>query len=359
MAGWLAELGRQVVDVPGLLESPHAVERLGQALIADLPRMWLGRLEPVLVRLRMGGGKGRRSGGLEEPVGELLPSFEWPEGENWQPQFVTAAADGYRVVLPFEASAAELLAGRKELLYFILRDLGPDAARMHLVLTGAGPGEVDGAALVAGLGVTGRQRPRQEHADRCRAAVAALGAVGVAVLRWDLADGILTYEHSEHPLWSLKLREYGQTVFVEQDGALLTRGEQWAVLPGPESWAPALPDTGLVGHMALFSSIILEDLQGGRDPLSLAIAVLLAFGSRLSVGGPLAVPNRHIVRLADLTGLMASTDGVQPLIQSIRKAARLQRKWGWAPDFSDWPREAEAFLQATTLFHFDAEVAVT
>jgi hypothetical protein len=362
LAGWLTELARQVADVPALLEVPASGDRLGQALTTELPRMWQGRFGALLLPLRMmrrGGGRGR-VGGVEVGAAEdaRLPE----EAEGWQPRFVVAGGPegaggaGYLAVLPLAAAAADMLAASRELLYLLLRDLGVDAARLHLLLTAAlaeGQSRLEDAAVFAGLGLAGRRGGLQGRTDRCYAAIRALREVRLSVYRWWLEESVLTYEHAACGLWELKVEESGQARFVEREGALLTRGQDWTLHMGRGSWADSLAPGELLGHQGLFGRILLEELEGQREPLSLAAGVLLAFGGGAAEGEPVAVPNRQIVKLARLEGMARESGDLRRLRQDLRRAVRLQARWGWAADPSGWPREPEeGFMQAVTLFRF-------
>ncbi|HYF96101.1 MAG TPA: hypothetical protein VD969_28140 [Symbiobacteriaceae bacterium] len=136
------------------------------------------------------------------------------------------------------------------------------------------------------------------------------------------------------PLWEVTVREYGQVCFDERSGTLAAHGDQWAFVVQPESWAPA-PGNSL----ATGARFVLQDLRGRKNDLSLATALLL------QLAGPptAAVPNRAVLELART----APGEGMR---SRLRAAARLQRQWGWEPDFTGWPDGDEEWAAASTAY---------
>ncbi|HWI60959.1 MAG TPA: hypothetical protein VNT75_03895 [Symbiobacteriaceae bacterium] len=314
LQSWLADLARHLADVPLLLAAPAAAEALGQALTGELPRAWTARLGvPVFgLRQQVRGARSARAPVAFPSVPSAAPPLHW----------VIALGDTYHVVLPSGAPAACADRAKRELRYLLLRDLGLDAARLHLLLCAA-PGGVTETEVRRALGLKGAHRAADE---RAYAAVARLQQVRLSLLTWDAPDGALAWERQPLSLWDVLVSEYGQACLDERSGKLAAHGSQWAFSPRPESWGMGLDAE---------SRFLLEDLNGRKDPLSLATAVRLS----LAEGDEVVLQNAEVGALAG--GALDRN--------RLRAAARLQRLSGWEPDFSGWPPASEGDLGAASI----------
>lgn len=322
LSGWLTDLTRHVADVPLLLEAPEAARALGQSLATELPRAWQARLAVPLAHLR----QMVRAAGRSRPQA-LSASAAPPAGAGLR--LVVPESGTYHAVMQGGGGPDQAARVRRELLFLLLRDLGPDVARLHLQLLAA----PEGAAAPAVCAALGIPAGRLVATERAYKALSGLRQVRLSLLTWAGPEGALVWERRTVPLWDVTVHEYGQACLDERSGALGAHGRQWSFVPGAESWAPC---PALAGE----SRLLLEDLRGRRDGLSLAAAVLLG----LADGEPAAVPNRAVVDLARLT------PGAETPRARLKAAARLQRLAGWEPDFSAWPAEDAELINAVTVY---------
>ncbi|MFZ5815588.1 MAG: hypothetical protein ACOY93_09850 [Bacillota bacterium] len=323
---WVGEVTRYACDVPVLLEAEAAADRLGPVLTADLPRALQARFGEAVRRLRQG-LQGRRL--------RAMPGVHPEDGEREAGlSLVVPQPEGYAVVLPRGAGDALHRTAWRELACLLLAREGADVARLHLQLLGHWPHELSHGEVRAGLGL---RRPAPE---RCYEALRRLQQLRLSLYQWELEGGLLTLEHQARDLWALRLREGGQAHLVDEGGTLVARGQEWWITPGGHSWAATLEAESVESVLA---RTLLGELEGSRNPLSLALGLLLSRGQT-------TVGNRELLRMAGF-----DVDRPQPeLWTRVRAAARLQRRAGWEPDLSRWGKRNDAdwegFLAAETTF---------
>lgn len=325
--GWVSDVARFACDVPVLLDAAAASDGLGPALALELPRALAGRFTDLVGRLRQM-LQGRR----------LKPSaFSQPEpGEGARGlRYVVPQPEGYALVLPQGASPDLYQAGWRELAYLLLACEGPDVARLHLALLQAWPGELARDQVYTALGL------RRPDPERCYAAIRRIQRLRLSLYLWAAYGGSLTVEHQAQDLWSLRLREGGQAHLVDEGGALVTRGQDWWVTPGPHSFVASLPPASADGHLA---RLLLGDLEGSRNGLSLALGLSLAVGRT-------SLTNGELLALAGIDPTLEQPD----LWPRVRAAMRLQQRGGWQADLSQWARRNEGdwerFLATETPFY--------
>ncbi|HYG56755.1 MAG TPA: hypothetical protein VD902_01615 [Symbiobacteriaceae bacterium] len=325
---WLGQLSRYVTDAPVLLTAPQAARDAG-LLAVELPRAWQARLGGLAFQLKQVlRGRGARNGG--QP----------PAGAEYQlPGHIACVIPqdgGYAITLPAGDDPAAIHRAWAELLYWLLADAGPDAARLHLLLlAAAGLPEIACEAVYAALGLHRRNAPtRRERNRRSDAALRRLQGVRITIYRYSAKDRHnFAYDREATALWDVTTRDYGQATLVEQGSGLVTRGEGWAMRPGPGSLAARLDP----GEWAGLSRTLLDAVDGRANRLSLSAATLLGCGVT-------TLPNREVLRLA---GVASPDEAIWP---KLRAALRLQQHWGWEPDFGQWPREG-ARLEAATIMN--------
>lgn len=335
LSEWLAELVRHLADVPALLEAPDSAAQLGHLLTSDLPRTWQGRL----------GGLTRHLRSMVRGAGAAPPQPQPAQAVKPLGRFLQAAPDGYVAVLPEETATAAAAALHAELSLALLRDLGPDCLRMHLLLLTA-HNAIDRESAAEGLGLPRRGLDPREANRRLHAALERLRGVRITQLRWSAGESGAGWERTQEDLWQVTVTEYGQGYLAEQGGRLVTRGLGWSAAPDPlRSWTlhTVPPETIRSAHSLLY------ELEGNRNPLSLATALLLTMGDTVS----------HREALA-LGGFNPDTDAhPDPAAawRALRAAFRLQARAGRQPDLSGWPSQAAAlqdlptWLAASTSFH--------
>jgi hypothetical protein len=342
--GWVGDVARIACDVPALLEASGSADGLGPALTAELPRALHGRFADLVQRMRQM-LQGRK---LKSPL-DLEPVTGAPAAGRGL-RYAVPQADGFALVLPRSAGPSEQRAAGRELSLLLLQRYGLDIARLHLRLLAAWPGEIGREAVQAALGL------RRPDPVRCYAAIRQLQGVRLSLYNWEVEPGSLTLEHQAQDLWALRLREGGQAHLVEEGNSLVTRGFDWWIAPGPHSWVAALPPEAVDGDQA---RLLLGELEGARNPLSLALGLTLGTGRT-------AMTNQELLQLAGV----ARTE--PRLWQKVRAAVRLQQAGGWEGDLSGWDRELgrrlrenptaedwERFLQITTTFHRHEETPPT
>lgn len=358
--GLLREVACWVADAPALLESPDASRALGQALILELPRWWQGRLAGLLFGLRQmmqGPAFRKQSGATAEPQADPRRDGPLPTlpPDPLPPRLVLGRGSDYYVTLPASKSPEQAEIAQRELLYAILRDHGPQAAGLHLLLLNrAGLGQpIDhtDVRLTLGLERT-RALTRREKDERCHALLKLLSGIRVAILRYETDGSALTCARTSRPLWELKLQHYGQAQLEERRGTVIARGQDWRVEPT----ASALPAGAPLPQPDL-------SLTGIRRPLGLTLAILLARAG----AEPLSLPNQAILSLASLSLRPEQPRAMAAIWQALRQLSRAQEAGGWQPDLTAWPHEVgrqlsrpesestppedwERFLQAHTSF---------
>lgn len=337
LSDWVSQLALHLADAPTLLESPAVTRSAGHLLTTDLPRNWQQRFGTLRLQLRQGIRAGGRRGAAANPAWADEPPA-LAERPPLPLRYLFACDAGYAAILPAEAEPAEVDGAWRELLYLLLRDLGVEAARLHLLLLTA-PGALPYDQVYQALGLNRKGLSRREKNSRCDQAIRRLGEIRVKLCRWSAEGEALTYACTAGEVWDLAVREYGQSCLVEQGAKLVTRGEEWSLHPGPGSLVVTLsfPDGARFGHL------LLESLDGAKNPLSLAVAVVLA--AQGGAGQPVALPNREALRLAGAEEAPQSRAAQAALISGLRRAVRLQRRWGWVADLSGWPAEALRVLR--------------
>ncbi len=306
----LTELAFDLVDTAVFLESPHAVRHLGQRLVSGLPRQWQARISSWTSYLRqvMQSRLSRRS--APEPLAPEAAPLEDELPEGWTPDFAAAGDGQLALVLPQEATPAEIQAAHAELLYLVLMQWGLDVARIHLHLLITGPDSPvshESVGQVLGL--------RRRSGERPGRAVEQLQNIRLTVYRWYLDGEALEYERSSGPLWDLQVTYFGQARLLEQGGKLTTRGEEWSVRVRPGVLVPPPSPGALCPRLEHF------------NPLAACSAILLAFAGR---SGATEVLLPH-----DLLTRASSLDPQDTGPRHLKAAARAQAGWGWRAELGE------------------------
>jgi hypothetical protein len=341
LLGWIDELARYVTDTPVLLDAAGSAAALGPALTADLPRLWQNRFAGVTRSLQQmlqatGGRKGKSPAWAPQTPPDLPAAPTRPSAAPPGP-YIVPDQSGYAIVLPADTPPADLRAAWTELAAAIMRDHGADAMRLHLLLLSAAPAQsIPCDAIFAALGLGGRRTGlRHHHTSRCYEAIHQVRRIKLSVYRWGLAGGIITYERTAHDLWSLRVSEYGQARVFEHSGALATHGEDWTLLAGPSSWIHTMP-AEVADHLASLSHSLLTEAEGARNLWSLAVGALIARDRAPGAEQPVTIPTAAVLQLAGIDSSTADEETHRQVWQGFWAALRLQRKWGWLLDRSDW-----------------------
>lgn len=326
--GWVSEVARAACDVPVLLEAVAAADGLGPTLTAELPRALQGRFTDLVQRLRQM-LQGRK---LKAPLDAPHPSPTAVGASGLS--YVVPQPDGYALVLPQEATPALYLAAWRELAWALLAYEGADVARLHLALLAHWPAELCRDQVYTALGL------RKPGPERCYAAMRRLQGLRLSLYLWSVEGGVIELEHQAQEIWTLRLREGGQAHLVEEGGALVARGQEWWVAPGPHSFAATLPPGTVDAGQA---QLLLGDLEGSRNRLSLALGLTLGRGQS-------SLTNRELLTLAGYD----PTEEAPDLWPKVRAAIRLQQKQAWIGDLSRWGKRSEmdwqGFLETESRF---------
>ena len=335
LLGWVDELARYVSDTPVLLEAGSTSAALGPALAGELPRYWQNRLTGVVrsvqQMLQAAGGRKSKNPGL--PLPDLALPGEGPPAEP--SHYVVPDETGYALILPDDAGTDDLVAAGQELALLLLRDLGIDAARLHLQLL-TGEREFPRDTVCAALGLDRRKATqRHHHTTRCYEAIRRLQQVKLSLYRWSLSGGTLAYERTGQDLWHLKVQEYGQARVFEQGGTLTAHGEDWTLVPGAQSWLATLPAEAAT-QLAAFAHSLLTTVDGSRNEIALALGALLARAAGAQPDRPVTVAMGALLRLAGRPEEPADEEARRRTWQHLQAAIRMQRSAGWEPEPGAW-----------------------
>jgi hypothetical protein len=249
---------------------------------------------------------------------------------------------GYALILPDSAGVTDLVAAGQELALLLLRDLGVDAARLHLQLL-TGEREVPRDTVFAALGLERRKAAQRHHlTTRCYEAIRRLQQVKLSLYRWSLSGGTLTYERTGQDLWRLKVQEYGQARVFEQGGALTAHGEDWTLVPGAQGWLANLPAEA-AAQLAAFAETLLTTVDGSHNEIALALGALLAQGTGAQLDRPVIVTMGALLRLAGRPEEPADEETRRRTWQHIQAALRIHRNAGWEPEPGAWYEPARKY----------------
>lgn len=352
----LLELARFVSDVPVFLEAGDTSAQLSSLFLTSLPKMWQAQFQRLVAGIRqsMQGMRRRTAHGRPAPAA-ILPAALAPAVAGAAPSLdqVVGRGGDYHVVLPRGASSDVLEAAHRELAFALLRDLGADAAWLHMLfLARADEGAIPYQTVYRALGLDRlRSMSRREKDERCFRAISRLRSLRLFVYQWSFADQALSYERQAHSLWNLDLLEYGQARMEEKSGAVFARGEDWHIEIASGGWASSSLRERPLDQWRQIAAALTERLDRHRAPFTAPLALWLCYLGRPQQGEPFRVSNGALIESA---GVNPSPDERDGLRRSLRAAARAQSEWGWIPDFSDWPVAStgdwEAFLAAATAF---------
>jgi Helix-turn-helix domain len=232
----------------------------------------------------------------------------------------------------------------RELTDRLRHDLGWDTVWLHMLFLAYSLQTPEGQAAAVGrplvyraLGLDRRtDLTRAEKDARCDEELRRLGSLGLTILRAQLNGQELDYHKRSTVVWQLAKDEYGQARFEPDGAGFVKKWEEWQILVQPGAWAPTFLYRDPLRQFGYITPEMFN-IDRRRAPWGVALAVLLAFEARFELQPWLRIPNRKIIEFAG--GNPQPTDRVERLgtTERLQHAIAEQPKWGWTPDYREWP----------------------
>lgn len=297
----------------------------------------------------------------------------WATDEEGRPRYVVDVYGNnvkgrliYHIILPRDATAEQITVAQKELAWDILKRVGPDTAWLHMLLLAyaVDPTRRDDRTkrfvipreeIYRCLGLDKRtDLDRKEKDRRAWEEIKNLRHLGLQIVYLQVVGKktirrkgekrevfVCNWDRTLGPLWEIALHEFGQSyIDVDENGNTVTRWSDWQLIGSEGPWG----DIFLHGDKSLrqFGYVareMLEKVDRHRGRLGPALAVMLTFRARFNPFGPIEATNREIIAFAGKEQYPTDFRTRYEIKEQVLNAIEEQTKWGWAPDYSQWPED--------------------
>lgn len=311
----------------------------------------------------------------------------WDLDEDDNPRFVHAingaklrGAFSYHIVLPEHAVGEAAPLAHKELAFEILKNMGVDTVWLHIALL-AYAIEVSNhkAFVIPGerirrlFGLNRRKDLTMAEKDcYCLRQLEILQRLGVAILRLEINGQRVQYRQSIGTMWDLAFVEHGQRyltaqTFQDGDRHWVRNYTDWQLTGRPGVvWANLFlynedPQLKPIRQFGVMAREMLEKIDRNRAPLAAALAIMLTFFSRFGGKARIPITNRQILEFSGENTAPTNRDQKRKIKNRLLNAIEEQRRWGWVPQYDEWPAELRPDLavnQADQIMKGDGSEAI-
>lgn len=289
----------------------------------------------------------------------------WDLDEDENPRFVHAVngtklrgAFSYHIVLPESSVGETAPLAHKELAFEILKSMGVDTVWLHIALLAyaieIGNNKafvIPGERLHALFGLNRRKDLTAAEKDcYCLRQVEILQRLGIAILRLEVNGQQVQYRQSIGTMWDLAFEEHGQRfltpqVFQDRERRWVRKYNCWQLIGRPGvAWAGLFlynedPQLKPIRQFGAMARDMLEKIDRHRAPLAAALAIMLTFFSRFGGKARIPITNRQILEFSGENLNPSNRDQKRKIKNRLLNAIEEQRRWGWTPNYEEWPPE--------------------
>jgi len=293
--------------------------------------------------------------------------YGWPLDEQGLPRFVQPIRNGvlegvvsFHILVPWDATPDEITIAHKELATQILKEIGPDTAWLHMLCSAyamsterVGEGKyivIPREEVYRCLGLNKRtDLTRWQKDEKAFAEIGRLSAIGLKIQRLRPAGtkkwrgqtvNVADYSQVLTRLWKIDVHKFGQVyLHFDEEDKPITYYEDWQLVVKEGLWGELFLQEPGAKQFGYLAREMLEKIDRHNCPLGAALAVLLTFKTRFNPGEPLEISVREIIEFGGEDTNPMSRDARYTLKNQVINAIEEQRKWGWNPDYSQWPAE--------------------